>query len=112
VERDGELIGFLLLLASGEALIPDYCGLDYEWSLRSGAYFNMFYEAVRIGIERGFREMDFGITTLAPKLDLGCEVEPLSMYMRNRGRLGGLLPRLFDGMTPSTEMVKRHVFKD
>lgn len=109
---EGRLAGFLLLLEDDDVLTTLFCGLDYEYSRASAAYFNLFYETVRLAIERGFDEVDFGITCLAPKLDLGARAVPLHMYMKYRNPVGQrVVPGLFERLGPRRDVSSRHVFK-
>jgi predicted N-acyltransferase len=109
---DDRPVGFLLLLFDDDVLIPLFSGLDYSCSRERGTYFNLFYKAVEIAIERGMEEMDLGITTLEPKLDLGAVVVPLHMYMKHRNPLlNRVVPKVFDMMTPKTSLRQRNVFK-
>jgi len=109
---EGRPAGFLLLLMDDDVLTTLFAGLDYGCSRESGVYFNLFYEAVRLAIVRGVREIDFGITCLAPKLDLGAVVVPLHMYMKHRNPLGNqIIPRVFERMSPQIPFSSRHVFK-
>lgn len=109
---EGHAAGFALLLYDGDTLIPLYCGLDYSYNEKYCIYFNLLYAVVRVAIAERVKVIDFGITTLAPKLDLGAVVEPLHMYMRHTGPVfGRLAPRLFDMMTPPLPVQSRRVFK-
>jgi len=107
-----EPVGFCLMLHDGPLLSWVFSGLDYSKSRKSFAYFNMIYAVVDFGIQHAYREIDLGITTLIPKLDVGGEVTTQYMYMRHIGSpIGRLTPRLFDLMTPQPKVRKRNVFK-
>jgi predicted N-acyltransferase len=109
---NGRSAGFLLLLLDDDVLTTLFSGLDYAYSRDSGAYFNLFYEAVRLAIDRGLHEIDFGITCLSPKLDLGATVVPLHMYMKYRNPIGHrVVPGLFEKMSPAGNFAPRNVFK-
>ena len=78
----------------------------------TGSDFNLLYEAVALAIDRKMREIDLGIDTLAPKLDLGAVAVCLYMYMKHRNRLcHRIFPRMFRAMTPGLESSRRHVFR-
>lgn len=110
--KNGQAIGFLLLMTESERITTLYAGLDYAESLASRAYFNMFYAAVDLAIREGKKEVDFGITTVEPKLDLGARVVPLYMYMKYRHPLLGWgVPLCFAAVTPSSGHRQRNVFK-
>ncbi|OVE75923.1 hypothetical protein BVX97_03015 [bacterium E08(2017)] len=111
-EKGDHVGGFLLLLNSQNTLVPLYCGLDYEVSKDMGIYFNLFYDAIDIAIAEGVHDIDLGITTLEPKLEMGAEVKDLYMYMKHsNSMLNRILPGLFDSMTPEPEARTRNVFK-
>ena len=47
------------------------------------------------------RDIELGITTLAPKKEMGASVVPLNMYMKHTTpALSSITPRAFDMMTP------------
>jgi predicted N-acyltransferase len=109
---DGKPVGFSLLLFDDQTLIPLFCGLDYSYNNEYCIYFNLLYSVVRTAIEIGVKDVDFGITTIAPKIDLGAIVTPLSMYMKHLNPVANaLVPRLFEMMTPSGETVSRNVLR-
>jgi predicted N-acyltransferase len=108
----GRPVGFSLLLFDDETLIPLFCGLDYAFNNEYALYFNLLYEVVNVGIQEQVRDIDFGITTIAPKLDLGAVAVPLHMYMKHLAPLGRrVVPCLFRMMTPSNPLHSRNVFK-
>lgn len=110
---DDKIVGFLLLLLDDDTMTPIFCGLDYELSRTYGVYFNLFYKAIDIAMTRGFKDVDMGITTVPPKLDLGGILAPLYMYMKHLNpALNRIVPRLFGIMTPQPSVTARHVFKD
>lgn len=105
-------VGFALLLFDDHTLIPLFCGLDYAYNKQYCIYLNLLYNTVRAAIETRAKEVDFGITTLAPKLDLGATVDPLFMYMKHLDPLANrLVPRLFELMTPGNTLQSRNVLK-
>lgn len=109
---DARIVGFLFVVRDEETLITLFSGLDYEINRASGVYFNLFYKAIECGIQDGMRGINLGLTTVAPKLDLGAEVVPLYMYMKsNLPLIGPVVPRLFAAMTPTQEYQHQPVFK-
>ena len=105
--------GFSLVLLDGSVMIPLFCGLDYTVSRDSASYFVLLYEVMRLAIELKMRDVDFGITTLEPKLQMGGKVMTQYMYMKHTNALlNRFVPRLFDAMTPQPEIRARRVFKE
>jgi predicted N-acyltransferase len=109
---DGRPVGFSLLLHDDKTLTQLFCGLDYLWNRECFVYFNMLYEIVAMAISNGFQDIDFGITTIVPKLDVGAKVVPLHMYMRHLSSLlREVVPKMFSMMTPSCPVISRSVFR-
>ena len=75
------LTGFLMLVQSGDTLFFKFCGLDYELSRESMAYFNLFYQGIRYGIERGCRQISLGPTSYFNKERLGAELRPVDLQL-------------------------------
>lgn len=108
----GRLVGFMLLLFDDETMTPVFCGLDYNCSREAAVYFNLFYKSIEVAIDRKMKKIDFGITTLVPKLELGARVEPQYMYMKHFNKIANLvIPRLFALMTPCPRIEKKNVFR-
>lgn len=84
---DGSIAAFGLLLRDGPVLSFMQCGFEEEAGRGEGAYFRLLYEIVRLGIEQRFRLVDLGVTTLAPKLDVGAVPIPLYAWIRCRNPL-------------------------
>jgi predicted N-acyltransferase len=111
--HEGRLVGFVLLLFDDRTLVPLYCGLDYSVVNHCPVYINLFYSAIDIAISSSHDSIDFGITTLEPKIEIGAELAPLTMYMKDtRPITGKVTPRLFAQMTPAPPSLKRKVFRD
>lgn len=110
--QDGVVIGFMLELFGDETLTPLFCGLDYSVSRETGTYFNLFYRSIDLAIERGMMSIDFGITTLEPKVEFGAEIVTQYMYMKHTSALWNrIVPRIFDTMTPQPQYRLRNVFR-
>lgn len=109
---NGMPAGFMLLLIDDDTVTPVFCGLDYNCSRDAAVYFNLFYKSIEVAIDRKMKDIDFGITTLGPKLELGALVEVQYMYMKHSNVvLNRLVPRLFSLMTPCTGDEVRNVFR-
>jgi len=112
-KKDNIPIGFTLLLFDDETLIPMYSGLDYNCNKEYYIYFNLLYKIVEVGIKEGMKDIDMGITTLIPKKDIGANVAPLYVYMKHfNPLLNGVIPKVFDLMTPQDNIKSRNVFKN
>ena len=112
IKLNGQPIGFGLILFDDETLRTLFCGLDYTCNEEYGIYLNLLYGVVELGITKGMRDIDFGITTIEPKLDLGAVVTPIQMYMKHLSPAWNrLVPRVFEMMTPKNSLCSRNVFK-
>ncbi len=110
---DGIPSGFALVLLDDSVMIPLFCGLDYTVSRSSASYFNLLYEVIKLAIELKMQAVDFGITTLEPKLQMGGEAMSQYMYMKHTNTLlNKVVPRLFDAMTPQPGVRSRNVFRN
>ncbi|HZU40134.1 MAG TPA: GNAT family N-acetyltransferase [Solirubrobacteraceae bacterium] len=110
---DGSLACFGLLMDDRPWLHFLNCGFGEAAGREEGAYFRLLYEIVRAGIERGYAQINFGLTTVAPKLDVGGSSVPLLAFIRyHRPMIQGLCAvggrRLMAGKSSEA----RHVFKD
>lgn len=111
-KKDGKPVGSSLLLLNGKMLISLFMGLDYDYNDEYFIYFNLFYRAIRLAIEKGMDEIEMGITTLDPKRDMGSEVVALNMYMKHFNPvLHRFIPWIFDLITPPDTSTPRNVFK-
>lgn len=112
VERAGVPVAFSLLLDDDDTLITLFCGLDYTCCRDAYIYFNLFYKSIELAITRRKTLIDFGITTLVPKVEVGSHVVPLTMYMKcTLPVLGLAVPSLFAIMTPDANTPQRQIFK-
>jgi hypothetical protein len=108
----GQPMGFLLLFLDDETMTTIFAGLDYSCSKGHAVYFNLFYKAIEVAIRRGVKDIDFGITTIAPKIELGAVAVPLYMYMKHLSPVWNrIVPRLFEMMTPKSSLYFRNIFK-
>jgi hypothetical protein len=109
---DGSIAAFGLLLDDDRWLSFVQCGFEEE-ARSEGAYFRLLYEIVRVGIENGFEQVDLGITTLAPKLDVGAVPVPLWAWLKHRNPLlQRIIRNAAQGPLSPPEVPARRVFKD
>lgn len=109
---NGSIAAFALLLDDERWLSFIQCGFEEE-ARREGAYFRLLYEIVRLGIETGCEQVDLGITTLAPKLDVGAVPVPLWAWLKHRNPLLQRIIRVAaQGPLSPPELAARHVFKE
>lgn len=109
---DGTIASFALLLDERPWLSFDQCGFEADAGRGEGAYFRLLYELVRHAIEHGYEQLDLGITTLAPKLDVGAVPVPLFAWLKHRNPVVQAAMRaLARGPLRPPELAPRRVFK-
>lgn len=110
---DGSIASSALLQFDGDWLHFHTCGFEQAAGVDEAAYFRLLYEIVRTGIELDARRIDLGITTLAPKFDLGGRPVPLFAWIRHRHALAQRLFAKLAGTIFAPPAAKpRRVFKD
>ncbi len=82
--RDGRVIGWVALLAAGDAVVDLFHGIDYAERDGAGLYFNQLAEGVRFAIGRRAATLSLGQSTLAAKTRFGGEVVPLWIALAHR----------------------------
>lgn len=89
------------------------CGFEASAGRDEAAYFRLLYEIVRTGIEAGYERINFGLTTLPPKLDTGGIPVALMAWMRyHRPLIQGLCAAVGQRLIRSTSFEPRNVFKE
>jgi hypothetical protein len=110
---DGSLAAFALLFADHPWLSFMQCGFEQDAGRGEGAYFRLLYEIVRVGIEGGFEQVDLGLTTLRPKLDVGAVPVPLHAWLKHRNPIfQRFILALAKGPLSPPQVSPRHVFKE
>jgi predicted N-acyltransferase len=81
--EDGAVVGFSLFFAHNQRLFSRVIGMDYAALKGDFCYFNvLFYEPIRFAIDKGYRCIEYGIGSLETKISRGCDIVPLSAYVR------------------------------
>lgn len=109
---DGSIASFAILYDDAPVLHFFSCGFEEQAAHDEAAYFRLLYEIVRVGIDERFEMVDLGMTTAAPKFDVGGRPVAVASWIRHRNRL---LHRSFAALgsgpfAPDTPE-PRHVFK-
>ena len=71
---DAVASAILFQFPGSNLVTSDMQGMDHARARPLHAYFAMLQRAVRLGLESGSSFVDFGPTTLKPKLDAGCKL--------------------------------------
>jgi predicted N-acyltransferase len=110
---DGTIASFALLIDDHPWLSFVQCGFEAEAGREESAYFRLLYEIVRFAIERRYEQVDLGITTLKPKLDVGAVPVPLIAWIRHRHPLiQRVIIALSRGPLRPCALEPRRVFKE
>lgn len=87
LEKDGKSVGFVQLLPSGDELIFEFVGINYDFNDRYSVYHRALFEIIRYGIENGYKTIDFGQTADDTKLKLGCKYVYLYAYFHHSNKI-------------------------
>jgi predicted N-acyltransferase len=109
---DGSIASFALLLSDHPWLSFLFCGFDEAAGRTEGAYFRLLYEIVRVAIEGRFQQVELGLTTIQPKLDIGAVPVPLFAWVKHRNPvLQRLVEAAASGPLRPRQLEPRRVFK-
>jgi len=81
------LVGFMTGFQVGDSLDAHAVGFDYRLNRAHSIYPRMLYDYLRIAIERGLAQVDFGRTAEEIKSSLGAVPVPTHCYLRHRSQL-------------------------
>lgn len=81
---DNKLIAFNLCLASGDMLIGDHIGLDYDIAFKYGLYFILFKDKIEWCLNNNIKIFDEGTFSFDPKKRLKFNFYKNYFYMRPR----------------------------
>jgi hypothetical protein len=108
---DASIASFGLLIDDRPWLSFVQCGFE-EDARDEGAYFRLLLEIVRLSIESGYEQVDLGITTLPPKLDVGAVPVPMWAWLRHRHYpVQAVVRRIADRFLEQPDLSPRRVFK-
>lgn len=101
-----QLIAFHQMRTTGSTLHSQYLGLDYTVSREFRLYFNLLIDCIDYGLERGFSEIDFGITSYRYKQHLGCELQKTWNYFQlSKRHVAWALPMFETFLKPTKSML-------
>jgi predicted N-acyltransferase len=113
LKRDDLVLGYFLVSNSGKNSISAmFAGINYEYSRQFDIYFNLFYEVIKLAIERKKDIIEFGQNSYHFKSRIGCLQYPLYIYIRHRNKFWQcLIKKLAPILFPKTELKDKNVFK-
>lgn len=81
--KDGEFKGFYSMFHGKEELEAHYIGVRNKDNKKYKIYFNLLLELTRIGIERGYKRINFSRTAMEIKSSVGAIGEDLNCYYKH-----------------------------
>jgi predicted N-acyltransferase len=113
LKNDSKIIGSALLLSDDDTLKFMYSGIDYKYNKEYSTYFNSLYYIVHQAITEEKKEIDLGISTNIPKMNIGAKMVDLYMYMKYMNKvLNPIITNLFNIMNPKTKITPNNVFNE
>lgn len=107
-----ELVGFFTTILNGEEMEAHFLGFDQKLNRSHQIYLNMLYDMVRMGIDRGVKQIVFARTALEIKSSVGAVPEEMYCYTRHWNDLPNrFVPRIFSYLNPIEEWTPRSPFK-
>lgn len=112
LKKDLKIIGFALLISDNETLKFMYTGCDYFFNKECSIYFNSIYNVIKQAINEGKKEIDVGMSTYLPKINVGAKMVHLYMYMKHTNKLlNPIITNLFAAMNPKIAIKVKNIFK-
>jgi predicted N-acyltransferase len=82
--KDGRAVAFAVTMTRGDTLYDLYIGMQYPLALELHLYFYTFRDVLSWAIRQGIKTYCSTPLGYDPKLQLGCELAPLDLYVRHR----------------------------
>jgi predicted N-acyltransferase len=82
-EKNKKIIGFNMFL-KGKEWYMFFPGQDYELTKSNFTYFNItFYYPIKTAIEENVSRIQYGMSTYKPKIDRGCSLESIYIFVKS-----------------------------
>jgi predicted N-acyltransferase len=112
LKKCNEIIGYALILDDDNTMRFMYSGLNYLYNNEYSIYFNCLYFIIKQAILEKKKDIDFGISTYIPKMDVGAKMVNLYMYMKHTNKLlNPIIINLFKMLSPKIEFKNNKFFK-
>jgi predicted N-acyltransferase len=85
IRRGERIVAFCCGVASDTAHTMLFCGLDYSLNAEADLYFNTIYRGLSQGLTPGVGVVHIGASADEFKQHMGCQGEPLSVYVKALG---------------------------
>jgi predicted N-acyltransferase len=83
---NGRLVAFNLCLASKDALVDEFLGLDYSVAYKYSVYFITWRDILTWCIENGIKKYESGALAYETKRRLGCKFVPVYIYVKHMNK--------------------------
>ncbi len=92
---DGQLVGFQSAFRNCHCLDAHFVGFDYELNHRYAIYPRMLYEFIKMGIEGGYKRINFGRTATEIKSTVGAVPVDMHCYIRHTVKAKNVVLQIF-----------------
>lgn len=99
IQRDGNLLGFLISVADGDTSIAYHIGFDRAAAADLPIYLRLLHAGIADALALGCTQISYGRTALEPKASLGAKPQTFGILVRHRQPvLNKLMKRLLLGI--------------
>lgn len=109
---EDQLVGFLSALVTNNHLDAHFIGLDYTLNKKLAIYPRILNDYVRLGIEKGVSQINFGRTASEIKSTIGAKPEHLMCYIRHKNNVLNQLVKPFFKKVKLKDFKQHHPFKN
>lgn len=81
--KEDRFVGFYTIIHGEEELEAHYIGMSNADNKKYSLYFNLLLELTRIGIERGYKRVNFSRTAMEIKSSVGAVGQDLNVYYKH-----------------------------
>jgi hypothetical protein len=100
--KDGRAVAFAVTMVSGDTLYDMYLGMQYPLALNLHLYFHTFRDVISWAIAQRLKWYCSTPLGYDPKLQLGCDLLPLDLYVRHRSPIANFfMKRLMPWLEPT-----------
>jgi len=94
LRKDGHIDAFDLCFILGSQLESTYCGVDFKATGRLPVHRAMGYHIIRYATEKGLQTVNFGISNIQEKQEMGCYLKTCYSWIEANPRWLGWMFRL------------------
>jgi hypothetical protein len=110
---ENKMIAFAATMFEKNRAVANFVGYETEYRHSHQLYLNLIIHFVKVAVNAGFKEVDFGRTAMTIKSSLGAKPESLDVYLRHENKIfNRFLPSIFKRLAPVKEWEIRNPFKE